>query len=94
MENLKTSFTAKKKTWAEEKTLLTQRAEKAEAALEEVTTELTSLKDRVSQMVSAFFGKPSILTFFYLLLTRNTNRLLTPCLKNMCRPAKQKSEPR
>ena len=63
-ENLKTSFTAKKKTWAEEKTLLTQRAEKAEAALEEVTTELTGLKNRVSQMVSAIFGKPSVLIYF------------------------------
>ena len=54
-ENLKTSLTVKKKTWAEEKTLLTQRVEKAEAALEEVTTELTGLKDQVSQMVSAIF---------------------------------------
>ena len=63
MENLKTSLTVKKKTWAKEKMLLTQRAEKAEAALEEVTTELTGLKDRVSQMVSAIFGKSSILTF-------------------------------
>ena len=62
-ETLRTSLTAKKKIWAEEKTLLTQRAEKAEADLEEVTTELTGLKDRVSQMVSAIFGKPSILTF-------------------------------
>ena len=63
MEKLKTSFTAKKKTRDEEKTLLTQRAEKAEAALEEVTAELTGLKNRVSQMVSAIFGKPSALTF-------------------------------
>ena len=55
-EKLKTSFEAEKKTWAEEKTALTQRAEKAEAALQEVTTELTGLKRRVSQMVSAIFG--------------------------------------
>ena len=47
-ENLKTSFAAKKKTWTEEKTLLTQRAEKAEAALEEVSTELNGLKGQVS----------------------------------------------
>ena len=60
-ENLKTSFAAKKKTWAKEKTLLTQRAEKAEAALEEVSTELNGLKGRVSQMVAAIFGKPSVL---------------------------------
>ena len=67
MEKLKTSLTAKKKSWAEEKTLLTQRAEKAESALEEVTTEFTGLKNRLSQMVSAIFGKPSVLilyTFF------------------------------
>ena len=63
MEKLKTSLTAKKKTWAEEKMLLTQRAKKAEAALEEVTTELTELKDRVSQMVSAIFGTSSVLIF-------------------------------
>ena len=62
-ENLKTSLTVKKKPWAEEKMLLTQRTEKSEAALEEVTTELTGLKDRVSQMVSAIFGKSSVLAF-------------------------------
>ena len=63
-EKMKTSLTAKKKSWAEENTMLTQRAEKAEAALEEVTTELTRLKNRVSQMVSAIFGKPSVLIFY------------------------------
>ena len=62
-ENLKTSLTVKKKTWAEEKTLLTQHAEKAETTLEEVMTELTGLKDRVPQMVSAIFGKSFVLTF-------------------------------
>ena len=67
MEKLKTSLTAKKKSWAKEKTLLIQRAEIAEATLEEVTTVLTGLKNRVSQMVSAIFGKSSVLityTFF------------------------------
>ena len=62
-EQLRTSLAAKKKTWAEEKTLLTERAEKAEATLEEVTTELTGLKDRVSQMVSAIFGMSYVLIF-------------------------------
>jgi predicted nucleic acid-binding Zn-ribbon protein len=56
-EKLKTSFEAERNTWAEEKTALIQRAEKAEAALQEVTTELTGLKHRVSQMVSAIFGE-------------------------------------
>ncbi|WP_347072444.1 hypothetical protein, partial [Escherichia coli] len=37
-EKLKTSLTEKKKSWADEKTLLAHRAETAEAALEEVTT--------------------------------------------------------
>nr|XP_020195720.1 eukaryotic translation initiation factor 3 subunit A-like [Aegilops tauschii subsp. strangulata] len=60
-EKLKTSFEAEKKTWAEEKTPLTQRAEKVEAALQEVTTELTSLKSRVSQIVSAIFAIPRYL---------------------------------
>ena len=63
-KKLRNNLTAKKKTWAEEKTLLTQRAEKAEAALEEVTTELTILKNRVSQMVIAIFGKPFVLNCF------------------------------
>ena len=49
-EKSKTSLTEKKKSWADEKTLLMQRAETAEAALEQVTKELTSLKNRVSQM--------------------------------------------
>ena len=56
-EKLKTSFEAEKNAWAEEKTALTQRAEKAEAALQEVTNELTGLKHSVSQMVYAIFGK-------------------------------------
>ena len=56
-EKLKTSFEAERNAWAEEKTALTQRAEKAEAALQEVTSELTSLKHHVSQMVSAILGE-------------------------------------
>ena len=47
-EKLKTNCTQEKEAWANEKTALTQRAKKAEAALEEVTTELTGLKNRVS----------------------------------------------
>ena len=43
-EKLKTDFNTKKAAWAEEKAALIQRAEKAEASLEEITTELTSLK--------------------------------------------------
>ena len=47
-EKVKTSFDAEKKSWADKKTLLTRRAETAEAALKEVTTELTDLKSHVS----------------------------------------------
>ena len=57
VEKLKTSFEVERNAWAEEKTASTQRAEKAEAALQEATTELTGLKRHVSQMVSAIFGK-------------------------------------
>ena len=57
MEKLKTSFEVERNAWAEEKTALTQWAEKAEAAFQEVTTELTGLKHHVSQMVSAIFGE-------------------------------------
>ena len=60
-EKLKTSFDAEKKSWADEKTLLTQCAETAEAALKEVTMELTGLKNRVSQMVSSIFGESFVL---------------------------------
>ena len=56
-EKLKTSLAAKMKSWAKEKMLLIQRAETAKAALGEVTTELTGLKNHVSQMVSAIIGK-------------------------------------
>ena len=58
LEKLKKDFEVEKKAWAEEKIALTNRAEKEEAALEEVTTELSGLKRHVSQMVSAIFGKP------------------------------------
>ena len=45
-----------KKAWADEKIALINRAKKAEAALEEATGELSSLKCHVSQMVSTIFG--------------------------------------
>jgi len=62
-EKLKTSFDVEKKSWADEKTLLVQRAETAEVALQEVTTELAGFKNRVCQMVSAIFGE----SLYYLL---------------------------
>ena len=62
--------------------LLTQRTERAEAALEEVSTELNGLKGRVSQMVAAIFGKPSVFNLMYFLLIRNISRQLTLFLKH------------
>ena len=58
-EKLKKDFEAEKRAWADEKTALISRAEKAETALEEVTGELSGLKRHISQMVAAIFGKPS-----------------------------------
>ena len=55
-EKLRADFEVEKKAWAEEKIALTHQMEKVEAALEEVTTELSGLKRHVSQMVSAIFG--------------------------------------
>ena len=56
-EKLKKEFNNEKKSWADERTTLINRAEKAEVALEEATGELTGLKRQVSQMVSSIFGK-------------------------------------
>ena len=56
-DKLKKNFETEKKAWADEKTALISRAEKAEAALEEVTGELSGLKRHISQMVAAIFGK-------------------------------------
>ena len=67
-EKLKTEFNTQKAAWAEEKAALIQRAEKAEASLEEVTTELTGLKHHINQMTFAIFGK-----IFYIVMTFHTS---------------------
>ena len=56
-EKLKKEFETEKKSWADERTTLINRAEKAQASLEEATGELTSLKRHVSQIVWEIFGK-------------------------------------
>ena len=76
-EKLKTSFDEDKKAWAEEKMALIQHAEKAEAALEEATTELTALIQRVSQMVSAIFGKSPCYSPKVSICRHNVSRHLT-----------------
>ena len=45
---MKKEFEVEKKAWADEKIALINRAEKAQASLEEATGELTSLKCHVS----------------------------------------------
>ena len=92
-ETLKTSFAAKEKTWENEKTLLTRRAETGETALKEISTELNNLKGRVSQMVAAIFGKPSEL-ILNIIFVKPEYDPPTDSVKNMYRSAKQKSEPR
>ena len=56
-EKLKKDFEAERKAWAEEKATLVSRAEQAEKALTEKTSELSGLKRHVSQMVAAIFGR-------------------------------------
>ena len=57
MEKLKGGFNKERADWAMEKAALTQRAEKAEAALKPVVDELTSVKRQVHAMTAAIFGK-------------------------------------
>ena len=72
MENLKTSFAAKEKTWKNEKTRLTRRAETTEIALKEISIELNGLKGRVSQMDAANFGKlPDLIVRIFCLSNRS-----------------------
>ena len=54
-----------------------QHAEKVEAVLEEVTTELTGLKNRVSQMVSAIFGESPCYLSKVSICRHNVRRHLT-----------------
>lgn len=56
-EKLKKELEKERKAWADERTALMNRAEKAEAALKEATDELSGLKRHISQMVSTIFGK-------------------------------------
>ena len=56
-EKLKKNFESEKKIWADDKASLMTQAETAEASLAEATTELSNLKQQISQMVSAIFGK-------------------------------------
>src|SRR3954465_2667152 len=57
MEKLKEGFNKEQTDWLTEKAALTQRSEKAEAALKPVVDELTSVKRQVHAMTAAVFGK-------------------------------------
>ena len=72
-EKLKTSSDAEKKSWVDEKTLLTQRAETVEAALKEVTTELTGLKT-----VCLRWSPQSLVSYLPLILTLYFCQKYTP----------------
>ena len=76
-EKLQTNFAEDKKAWAEERTALIQHAEKAEVALQEVTTEHSGLKHRVSQMVSAIFDESPCYSSKVSTCRSNVNRHLT-----------------
>ena len=68
-EKLQADFEVERKTWADEKKALTQRAVNSEAALEKVTNELSGLNRPVTQMVTAIFGKsPCKLEKLYFLM--------------------------
>ena len=77
-EKLKKNFEAERKTWAEEKATLVNRAEQAEKALSEKTAELSGLKRHVSQMVAAIFGK----SFRRLSTSLQSLCLITPIIEN------------
>ena len=94
MENLKTSFAAKEKTWENEKTLLTRQAETAETALKEISIELNGLKGRVSQMVAAIFGTLPDFIFYVFFAKPEYNPPTDFVCKKLCRSSKQESEPR
>ena len=57
MEKLKESFKSERAGWDAEKTTLLKRVEDAEAALNPVAEELTSLKQQINAMTAAVFGK-------------------------------------
>ena len=57
IEQLKNTFSADKDSWETEKAALLKRAEEAEAALKPVTDELSGLKQQITNMSLAIFGK-------------------------------------
>ena len=63
IEKLKAGFDAERATWESDKAALVKRAEEAEAQLKPVTDELAGLKQHITLMTSAIFGKFKQLRF-------------------------------
>ena len=57
IDQLKQTFSADKDSWETEKTALLKRVEEAEAALKPVTDELSGLRQQITNMSLAIFGK-------------------------------------
>ena len=57
LEKVRAEFTAYQKTAESEKTVLTKRVDDAESRLKTVSDELQTLKNHISRMTSAIFGK-------------------------------------
>ena len=57
IEKIKAGFDAERATWEYEKTALVKRDEEAEAHLKTVTDELAGLKQHITHMTAAIFGK-------------------------------------
>jgi chromosome segregation ATPase len=57
IEKIKANFDVERATWETEKATLLKREEDAEAQLKPVTEELSGLKQHISQMTAAIFGK-------------------------------------
>ena len=60
IEKLKANFDAERSTWETDKVALLKRAEEAEKQLKPVTDELAGLKQHISQMTAAIFGKSKL----------------------------------
>ena len=60
IEKLKANFDADRTAWETDKVALLKRAEEAEKQLKSVTDELACLKQHISQMTAAIFGKQDL----------------------------------
>ena len=69
-EKLKSGLATERATWQNEKPILLQRAEAAEASLKSTAEELTGLKRQIDAMTSTVFGKEPL----HKLLTYNIHK--------------------